>query len=43
MMNDNPQPCPACAEKRRHTAEEWHYHPQAGKGYTPETGWTCER
>lgn len=24
--------CPACAEKRMHTAEEWANHPDAGKG-----------
>jgi hypothetical protein len=24
--------CPACIEKRRHTADDWKYHPEAGKG-----------
>lgn len=35
--------CPVCNgdELRAHTAEEMvQYHPNAGHGYTPETGWT---
>jgi hypothetical protein len=27
-----PAPCPACADKRRHTAEDWKNHPAAGTG-----------
>jgi len=32
-------PCPACAEKRLHTAADWTYHPLAGHGYNG-TSWT---
>jgi hypothetical protein len=33
--------CPACIEKRVHTAEEWRdYHPLAGHGYSEGQGWT---
>ena len=36
----NPQ-CPACSDKRIHSREEEEqFHPYAGHGYTPETGWT---
>jgi hypothetical protein len=34
--------CPACQEKRRHTAEDWQHHPLAGNGFTVETGWTFD-
>lgn len=31
--------CPACEskDKRRHTVEDWKYHPEAGKGFRNET------
>lgn len=33
--------CKACRDKRCHTKVEWRdFHPLAGHGYTPETGWT---
>jgi len=32
--------CPACANRRLHTPEEWKNHPLAGHGYSPETGWS---
>lgn len=33
--------CIACQEKRQHTVKEYkQYHPLAGHGYTPESGWT---
>jgi hypothetical protein len=25
--------CPACGEKRRHTAEDWAHHPDRGSGH----------
>jgi hypothetical protein len=34
--------CPACNEKRIHTAEERaEYHPLAGHGWMDGHGWTC--
>lgn len=33
--------CKACRDKRCHTNVEWRrFHPLAGHGFTPETGWT---
>jgi hypothetical protein len=33
--------CPACADRRYHTAEETRaHHPYSGHGYTREQGWT---
>jgi hypothetical protein len=32
--------CPACTEKRVHTAEDWKHHPYAGHGYQERLGWT---
>jgi hypothetical protein len=32
--------CPACTEKRVHTAEDWEHHPYAGHGYQERLGWT---
>lgn len=32
--------CPACAEFRCHSPEEWLNHPLAGHGYTREQGWS---
>jgi hypothetical protein len=33
--------CKACRDKRLHTSlERRKFHPLAGHGYTPETGWT---
>ncbi len=33
--------CPACEFKRFHEPEEWRiFHPSAGQGFTPESGWT---
>ena len=47
MSNDpdirrTPNPnCPACREMRLHTeAERKEFHPDAGHGYTRETGWS---
>jgi hypothetical protein len=28
--------CPACAAKRRHTAEDWEHHPDRGSGASRE-------
>lgn len=40
MNEQTPPPaCPACAEKRLHTEEDWQqYHPYRGHGYTK--GWS---
>jgi hypothetical protein len=36
-MNDS---CPACIVKRQHSSDELsQFHPEAGYGYTRETGW----
>jgi hypothetical protein len=32
--------CPACRERRQHTAEDWKHHPLAGHGYDQFTGWS---
>jgi len=32
--------CPACADKRLHTLEDWAQHPYAGHGYVAGQGWT---
>jgi len=33
--------CPACRAKRMHSAAQiLEYHPLAGHGYSPQTGWT---
>lgn len=32
--------CPACAEKRLHTTEDWKHHPYVGHGMTREQGWS---
>jgi len=41
-VNRTPNPnCPACRDYLRHTPEEMReFHPLAGHGYSPETGWT---
>ncbi len=36
--------CAACTARRCHTPEEdRQYHPLAGHGFTPETGWTYSK
>jgi hypothetical protein len=35
-----PDKCPACAEGRVHTPEEWKNHPLAGHGLVAGRGWT---
>ena len=44
LTASSPNPnCPACAERRLHTATEWRLHPLKGHGYAPECGgWTHE-
>jgi len=32
--------CPACEHHDIHFQEDWLYHPHAGHGFTPESGWT---
>lgn len=42
-VHNTPGGCPACAERRLHTAAEWRLHPLKGHGYAPECGgWTHE-
>lgn len=43
-MNASNPLCPACQAKRQHTAgERTEFHPLAGHGYSPESGWTFDR
>ena len=38
-----PATCPACAEKRMHTPDDWRHHPLKGHGFATECGgWTHE-
>jgi hypothetical protein len=35
-----PVDCPACAEGRAHTEEDWKHHPYKGHGFVSNQGWT---
>ena len=41
VHRDGSPDCPACQDKRVHTAVDWaQFHPYVGHGYTKERGWS---